>query len=120
MILCTIPQFSCIHDICAKDLSIYQLDEAEQMFVNLVQSFHSRENDNDLPMIISRYEELFDKINTTRLVVLKILKYQPNIKPLKIDSSRLQSVINTPALSAEINSSTEVEPMLKFLAGNIE
>lgn len=120
MILCTISQFNYNADMILDDLTMYQLSHDEQKFITLIQDFHARENDNVLPLIISNYEQLFEKIDSTRLVVLKILKYNPNIKPLHIDNSRLQSVIDEPKQSIEINNTTDIEPMLKFLSGNME
>lgn len=119
MILCTISQFNYNADMILDDLTMYQLSHDEQKFITLIQDFHARENDNALPFIISNYEQLFEKVDSTRLVVLKILQYNPNIKPINIDSSRLQSVINEPNLPADINDTADIEPMLKFLSGNM-
>lgn len=135
MILSTISQFSYNHDISVDSLSTYQLDKDELMFIDLINSFHHRKNDENLPTIIYHYEQLFNKINTTRLVVLKILKYQPNIQPFKIDNKRLQSVATSANITINIIEKpinltdtsiqtqldmVEIEPMLKFLSGNMD
>lgn len=122
MILCTIPQFSCLIDPTNKAiLTTYQLNDNETAFVQLIDLFHHRQDDHNLPMIVSEYEELFEKINTTRLVVLKVLKYQPTVQPLQIEKSRLQPAIR-PIQTSQKNpqNNQDIDPVLQFLSGNVD
>ncbi|WP_410472615.1 hypothetical protein ACGTJS_01580 [Faucicola mancuniensis] len=132
MILCTISQFHCTQAITLDMIDNYQLDEQEVAFLQLVYAYHHRENDNQLWHMIAEYEQIFYNINATRLVILKILQYQPNVKALSVDSHRLQ---NLPELKQPLypnlksttpnkqtkkpTPKTGIDPILQFLSGNI-
>lgn len=124
MIFCTIPQFSCRINPTQPDIvTDYQLNDEELRFIRLIHAFHQRQNDNDLLKIVSQYEEMFDKVNTTRLVVLKVLKYQPDEPTLPIEKSRLQAFHTSPTTTVKTQTTSqeqEIDPMLQFLSGNID
>lgn len=120
MIICNISQFSClfnINEISQDELMAYQLTPDEITFIQLIHDYQSRENDNKLPRIVQQYEALLGNIDVTRLVILKVLYYQPNIKPLQIDPSRLQ---NLPALPKRHIVEAQIDPILRFLSGNFD
>lgn len=92
MILCTISQFSSLQQhLGSQVISQYQISPEEFDFLQTIHEYENRQNDNELAYIIDRYERLFDSINVTRLVALKLVGYHHQVPPLRIDATLLES-----------------------------
>lgn len=92
MILCTISQFSSPYaHLGAEVIAQYHITREEMDFLQTVYNYENRQNDNDLVYLIDRYERIFNDINVTRLVALKLLSYHYQIPPLKFDASVLKA-----------------------------
>ena len=118
MILCTISQFSSLQQhLGSQVISQYQISPEEFDFLQTIHEYENRQNDNELAYIIDRYERLFDSINVTRLVALKLVGYHHQVPPLRIDATLLESyqaLVNQQAAVANMaNTATLPNPSLQ-------
>lgn len=92
MILCTISQFSALHSHLGSELIAQNNITSEEVeFIQIIHDYESRENDNELVYLIDRYEHIFNDINVTRLVALKLLSYHHQVPMLKYDPTLIES-----------------------------
>lgn len=138
MILCSISQFSSSQAHLGSHLiAQYQITSDEIELLQTIYDYENRQNDENLVFLIDRYERLFDTINVTRLVALKLLGYHPQVAMLPFDPTLLASYQTQQRQTQQLNLSKtmpveatasnlgdrvideqDIDPVLRFAAGN--